>query len=366
VWLCYALHQFSMWAIIFMAQRKEQVYNQKLRWFNWLAIVVNGLFHVIHLIQTHITYDGTAQDVNVSSSQGSVIVILVIVLIMEFRDRGFLLGWPQNGWRGNKFRVPEIVLYMVRKYHGYGFAWGTIYTFWYHPMEPTIGHAFGFAHTAFLMLQGSLMFTRAHLNKYWRLILESWVLIHSTIIAFQIAPHIFEHDNSWQRFFFGFALMFCLVQVHGLPFFKRLPWWTHIFPAAGFVVLAVAVYGAQGRWAQLAFEPIQIPLILFLAVGVGVLQIWLMNKCCGCCIDKRTSTTTKVFLIVAHIILYMLCVLLSLVLQQNQVNLQLFILMFIFLFTFQILIVFGMFIMEAVLHRVQSQADINVPLKMSK
>jgi len=32
----------------------------------------------------------------------------------------------------------------------------------------------GFLHTALLMVQASLMFNRAHLNLYWRVILESW------------------------------------------------------------------------------------------------------------------------------------------------------------------------------------------------
>ncbi len=31
----------------------------------------------------------------------------------------------------------------VRRNHGYIFAWATIYTFWYHPMENTNGHLIG-------------------------------------------------------------------------------------------------------------------------------------------------------------------------------------------------------------------------------
>ena len=40
-----------------------------LSWFNWALLVINGLFHVLHLVQSHWTYDGTAQDTIISSSQ---------------------------------------------------------------------------------------------------------------------------------------------------------------------------------------------------------------------------------------------------------------------------------------------------------
>ena len=40
-----------------------------LSWFNYSLLLVNGLFHVIHLVQTHWTYDATAQDTMISSSQ---------------------------------------------------------------------------------------------------------------------------------------------------------------------------------------------------------------------------------------------------------------------------------------------------------
>jgi hypothetical protein len=34
-------------------------------------------------------------------------------------------------------------------------------------MENTFGHLLGFAHTGLLMLQGSLIYTPIHYNKYW-------------------------------------------------------------------------------------------------------------------------------------------------------------------------------------------------------
>ena len=69
---------------------------------------------------------------------------------------------------------------------GYIFSWAVIFTFWYHPMEPSLGHLLGFMHTWMVMLQGSLMFTTAHLNYTWRLVCESWVFVHATVIAMQV------------------------------------------------------------------------------------------------------------------------------------------------------------------------------------
>ena len=70
-----------------------------------------------------------------------------------------------------------------------------------------MGHAFGFAHTAFFMVQGSLMFTRAHLNKYWRLLLEIWVAIHGGVVAAQTGG-----DVLWPMFAFGFMWLFVFTQ----------------------------------------------------------------------------------------------------------------------------------------------------------
>ena len=48
---------------------------------NYLALGVNGLFIVLHLVQTHLWYDGLAQDVSIWSALGSVVVMLVWVLL---------------------------------------------------------------------------------------------------------------------------------------------------------------------------------------------------------------------------------------------------------------------------------------------
>ncbi len=228
VWSCYLLHQVTIWAIIYKAQklhRDDTHYNSQLRWYNGVSLLANALFYILHLIQTHTTYDATAQDVTEASSQASVIVLLVMVLLMEYKSRGLFLGWPASNDpakicccgrrdRNNSlsWRFPSSPTELVRKYHGYAFSWATIFTLWYHPMEATAAHVTGFLHTGILLIQQSLIFTPMHLNKYWRVTIEIFVAIHGSITAAQN-----RHMNG--LFLFGFLWMFVFTQIHGLPYY---------------------------------------------------------------------------------------------------------------------------------------------------
>lgn len=49
-----------------------------------------------------------------------------------------------------------------------------------------LGHLFGFFHVWLVMLQGSLMYTTAHTNRYWRMVCEAWVFLHGCIISMQV------------------------------------------------------------------------------------------------------------------------------------------------------------------------------------
>ena len=99
-------------------------------------------------------------------------------------------GWPNqysDDWLARKIKLSELPFHYVRKYHGYAFSWAVIYTFWYHPMENTYGHMMGFIHTFLVMIQGSLIYQKIHLNKYWRLLLECWVWFHGFSVAVMVA-----------------------------------------------------------------------------------------------------------------------------------------------------------------------------------
>jgi hypothetical protein len=212
VWSLYAAHQISIWWIIYRAQSQKVGYSNSLNKFNVWAMISNAVFITLHFIQTHIFYDGLAIHVPEQSSQWSVILLLVIVLLMENQRRGLFFGWKVKG------AMMKESTRVLRKYHGYYFAWATIYTFWYHPMVSTPGHLLGFLYMFLLLLQGSLFFTRMHTNKWWMITQETLVVIHGSLVAFSNAP------NLWQMFCFGFAGLFVVTQMHGLGLSIRTRW----------------------------------------------------------------------------------------------------------------------------------------------
>lgn len=66
---------------------------------------------------------------------------------------------------------------------------------------------------------GSLAYTNAHLNRYWRMTMEVWVAIHAGIVAFQTVPNVMGKE-LWPMFFFGFTTAWIVTQVgnsaHGI------------------------------------------------------------------------------------------------------------------------------------------------------
>ncbi|XP_077973639.1 uncharacterized protein LOC120337662 [Styela clava] len=255
VWLLYSLHQIFVWGLIYRCQLtvnrnkvegKQQKYSSNLRWFNWSMLAVNALFHILHLIQTHTTYDGLAQQVAMSTSQSSVIMMMVFVLLMEYKDRGIILMWPNptsDDFAAKKLRLHPGPTTLIRKYHGYVFAWSSIYTFWYHPLENTWGHTLGFFHTAIVLLQGSLVFTEIHLNRYWRFLNETWVLIHSVVVAVQTGNPEQGYGNLWPLFGFGFGFLLAFTQIFGLQFWRKIPAWVRIVPPILYLGIVAALCG---------------------------------------------------------------------------------------------------------------------------
>ena len=105
-----------------------------------------------------------------------------------------------------------------------------------------------------LMLQGSLLFTRAHVNRWWTLVLEVAVLAHGTLVA------IMQGEGMWPMFAFGFGGIFVITQMHCLGW----PRWLRVVVLAAYVAGVLAVYGPFG-WGRLS-EVLCIPLIDYAAV----------------------------------------------------------------------------------------------------
>lgn len=204
-WGGYLLHQVTIWALIYYAQSNKARYTKKLHWFNILALGATAFFIVLHFVQTWIWYDGLAQDMSTTSSQGSVIIMLVLILLMENKRRGLFFG--------KKIEFLNRPAQIIRHYHGYIFAWAIIYTFWYHPMESTFGHLVGFLYTFILMVQSTLFFTRAHVNRYWMFVQEAAVLVHGSLVAYEQQLRGDFDTPIWPMFFWGFTALIVVTQM---------------------------------------------------------------------------------------------------------------------------------------------------------
>ena len=247
-WGFYLLHQVTLWGLIYYAQTRVKTYSSGLHRINYLALGANAFFILLHFVQTYLWYDGLAQDVSIYSSQASVIVLLVWVLLMENNRRGLFVG--------KKLPISKQIIEFARKYHGYFFAWASVYTFWYHPMENTPGHLVGFVYMFLLLLQGSLFLTRIHVNRYWMVAQEVAVLFHGTLVA------VYQGNGIWPMFMFGFAGIFVMTQMHGL----RLSNWVRWLIFGVYLAGALLIYNVRG-WNKL-YELISIPLIEYLGVLV--------------------------------------------------------------------------------------------------
>ena len=257
-WGFYLLHQFSIWGVIYYAQRNRARYTTGLHKFNVAALAANALFIILHFVQTHLWYDGLAQNVSIWSSQGSVIVLLVWVLLMENNRRGIFFG--------KKLPLKQEIVRFARKYHGYFFAWATIYTFWYHPMESTSGHLIGFFYMFLLLLQGSLFFTRIHTNRWWTLAQEVIVLAHGTLVA------VMQGNGLWRMFAFGFGGILVITQMHGLGLSRRVRWAILIL----YIAAALVVYGLYDLTMihQVTWIPIVEYLGVLLLAGIFGAGLW--------------------------------------------------------------------------------------------
>lgn len=255
-WSGYLLHQLVSWGLIWWAQTHVKRYTTRLHPVNVVALAANLGFIGLHELQTQVFYDGLAQDVSIYSSQGSVIALLVVVLLMENRRRGLFFGKPAP--------IKAEIIDFARKYHGYLFSWAAIYTFWYHPMLNTSGHLIGFFYMFLLLVQGSLFLTRAHTNRVWTLVLELLVAVHGTLVAVMNSGP----NGIWPMFLFGFLAIFVITQMHGIGLGRRTRWVIGI----AYVVAVAAVYLWRGLGS--VHEVVRIPLAEYGLVALLALLVW--------------------------------------------------------------------------------------------
>jgi len=256
VWSLYALHQVGIWFLIYKAQSMQLRYVNGLHWVNVQAFALNGFFVALHIAQTKLTYDGLAQDVHEVSALASVALMLFVILVMENDRRGLIFG--------KRVPLPLGVGEVARKYHGYFFSWAITYTFWYHPMEITGGHLLGFLYMFLLLLQGSLFYTRIHVNNYWKVVSEVSVVAHGVMVAILAG-------QQWPQFFGGFLGMFIVTQMHGLGLSKATRW----IIGLAYIASILAIYSLTEGLAR-AYMVTLIPLVEFVLVAIVSLLVWLV------------------------------------------------------------------------------------------
>jgi hypothetical protein len=260
-WVGYLLHQIFIWYGIYQLKNTK---SDKIKWQNRL-LIGNGFFILMHFIQTHLWYEGLAQDVPVFSSQGSVIIMLVLILILENDRRGILFGQKIKGFKTIK--------QFIKSYHGYFIAWALAYTFWYHPLVNTSGHLVGFFYMFLLFIQTSLAYTKLHTSKLWIFFLEVLVLFHGTIVA------IGQGNNMWPMFGFGFAFIAVFTQIYSLNIKTIYRTLIQILYLVGAIIVYLG--GIAEKSGDMIHQVTWIPIIeyalvfIILFVGEGLLK---MNK----------------------------------------------------------------------------------------
>ncbi len=291
VWLLYLSHQLLIWGAIYWASRHltqfKSVPSQKLTKYNYFVILVTVVFIVLHVLKTVFLFDGLAQDVPIWTSQGSVILMLVIVLIIEHPRQGIILGRKA----GKPFTAQ--VSGFFRRNHQYIIAWALVYTFWFHPAVNDPQLLSGFFYMFLLFTQMALAYTPIHIDRRWIVTLESWVAIHAVFVAYfnTAFPDIGSAD-MWPMFFSGFAFMFVFTYMYALNMKKQYRWIVTLLYIGFLVWLYLPVQlGGYGRDLSrlMMIEFLWIPIVLYglAAVFALVAYIFLGRK------EKETSLATK-------------------------------------------------------------------------
>ncbi|MFX0106926.1 MAG: hypothetical protein ACFE7R_01450 [Candidatus Hodarchaeota archaeon] len=279
VWSMYLTHQFVVWGTIYWAQKNliAQKTNPttSLTKYNWAMVVISLVFVTLHLVQTQIWFDGLAQDVPIWTSQGSVIVMLVLILIIENPRRGLFLGKKA----GKPFTAR--VSGLVRRIHMYPIAWALVYTFWFHPMFYDPQLLTGFFYMFLLFTQMTVAYTKVHIDKRWVITVEGFVGVHALVVAiFNTLDH--GSTDMWAMFLSGFVFMWVFTYMYALNIRKEvkglvtLLYFTFL---AWIYIPAPFGYGRDIAYL-LRLEMLWIPIILYLlaAVFAGLAFVYLKAK----------------------------------------------------------------------------------------
>ncbi|KAI8334989.1 hypothetical protein BC941DRAFT_453983 [Chlamydoabsidia padenii] len=267
-WLGYVIHQLGQWYIITRVLQQQPpplTYATTWRWWNWAMVYLNISMAFYKLIQAHLFYDGLAVDISEAITQGSVIMILVVALILAIPRRGIIFGYPQEPIGSVAYNV---VWNFIKKYHAYMISFGTVMNFHYHPCEGTLAHHHGFIYQCLLLWQSSNFLHTSHRNKYWVLFLELWVLVHGSFTAY------FQPGPGWQIFLYGFLVVFVTNQIYDTGLLNRhasfTTGWRPFMVYLSFILLVLFGFGKDDHhYYRILFIPVAEFLAVLYCLGIG-------------------------------------------------------------------------------------------------
>jgi hypothetical protein len=278
VWTLYLANQLLIWGAIYWASKNLTEYrtkpSPKLTRYNYATLIITAVFMGLHLLKTIYLFDGLAQDAPIWTSQGSVIVMLVFVLIIENPRRGIFLGR-----RAGK-PITARVSGFFRRNHSYIISWALVYTFWFHPAVNDPQLISGFFYMFLLFTQMILAYTPVHLDKRWIVTLESYVAIHAVIVAY-FNTTLLDSTDMWPMFFSGFAFMFVFTYMYALNIRKELRYLvTAVY--IGFLawLYLPTAYGGYGRGLEylMRLEFIWIPAVLYGLAFVFAAIVYVLTR----------------------------------------------------------------------------------------
>jgi len=274
VWALYLANQISIWSIIYFAQKNKYGFRNigkiGIAKYTLVALAITITFVFLHLIETQALFDGLAQDVPILTSQGSVIVLLSIVLIIENQRRGLFLGIKA----GKPFTANVAAFF--RSSHKYIFSWALIYTFWFHPMAGDPQLLSGFFYMFLLFTQMILAWTALHLDKRWIVFLEFYVAMHAVVVAVW-NNNFFGGTQIWPMFLSGFGFVFVFTYMFAFKASKKV----YGFLVALYIAFLAWLYlpGSYGFGRPFQYlgmlEFLWIPIILYALAGIFALLAYL-------------------------------------------------------------------------------------------
>ena len=279
-WIGFALHLAFVFTMIIWAEIRysnNQGHNCPIptspNWCDWITtlelphyifLVGTGVFMLLHLLQTHLKYDGIAQDTAELCPIIGTVLSLVVLALMQQTERGLVFGY---GLEGETFTA---LTNIARRFHPFVLGWDIVFTFWYHPMEGGWHHLPGFFPLFCILIQGCLLFTAAHLNPIWRVGLELMGFPHAIYIEY-------THPDRcrWKMFLTGVLVTPLVVHFH----IFKISVATTIVLFVGYFSLVVFLYRNMPwkRWREPLHFPIAIFSLIFLVYGILYIPYKLTN-----------------------------------------------------------------------------------------